>query len=205
MRKAIFLLLILASTSSASAQASTTPAIKADHVMGVCQLIGSPKNDVNNPSWVNPIYAAYSNLSLDTTEVGLDSISKNASITILQSPAHGVLKHVTDENQIEIWGQPVGKSWVGAYVYIPEINYNGEDSLTVQVDLEGYGPIKIIYFLHMLDRSGDFADAQYREWFSEEPSRDPCGNEGADKMWEISSTEFKPSIQVVDLAKNESK
>ncbi len=97
----------------------------------------------------------------------------SATTTILQPPKHGVLRLVTEAD-----GNRFGEGrFVAAnqlYVYLPDSNYVGKDTATIQVDFGNGLKVNVKYYFQAVDHGlGD-------DWVG-----DYCGKTGP--FWRISS------------------
>lgn len=106
--------------------------------------------------------------------------------TILQQPKHGVLRLLTEADGNAFGeGRFVASSQL--YVYLPEQDYVGKDSATIQVDIGGT-KVKVKYYFHAI--SGVLGDDGRSEY---------CSKTGY--SWQISSAppeEIPPPIVVTD-------
>jgi Bacterial Ig domain/Matrixin len=101
----------------------------------------------------------------------------SATTTILQQPKHGVLRLVTEADRGTLFGKTADLLDPNAnlYVYLPDSNYVGKDSATVQVDFGGGLKVNVKYFFQAVNRGGLGDD-----WVG-----DYCGKTGP--YWKISS------------------
>jgi len=79
-------------------------------------------------------------------------IAGSATITVLQQPAHGVFRLVTEADRGTLFDSssaPVDSS-LGHYAYLPEKGYLGKDSATLLVDIGGR-KVKIVYLLEAIE------------------------------------------------------
>jgi hypothetical protein len=100
-----------------------------------------------------------------------------ATTTILQPPKHGVLRLVTQADVgtiLEPGGDPVDPA-AGLYLYLPDPDYVGKDTATIQVDFGDGLKVNVKYFFQAV--SGGLGD----DWVG-----DYCSKTGP--FWKISST-----------------
>jgi hypothetical protein len=96
-----------------------------------------------------------------------------ATVTILQQPAHGILRLITQADIGTILpdsGGTVDPANPG-YIYLPEKGYIGKDKAIILVEIGGV-QVKVIYYFHDINEQTS-----------------PCGgSDGIYSTWKISST-----------------
>lgn len=99
-----------------------------------------------------------------------------ATITVLQQPAHGILRLVTEADRGILFSSSSGPAnpAIPGYAYLPEKGYLGKDKAVVLVDIGGI-KVKVVYFFQAVSGGlGNYATETY------------CGKTGP--YWKISST-----------------
>ncbi len=100
-----------------------------------------------------------------------------ATITILQQPAHGILRLLTQADIGTILPNTGGTfdSADPGYIYLPEKGYIGQDKAVVLVEIGGVKVKEIFYFHDIVEQTSPTS---------------PCGggNDGIYSTWKISST-----------------
>jgi hypothetical protein len=135
--------------------------------IGVCAT--APNQNYSLENVIEPIYSSQSYFRMYENR----TVTGPATTTILQQPAHGVLRLVTQADVGTILasgGDPVDPA-AALYFYLPESGYVGKDSATILVD---FGSVKVTvkYYFHAV--SGPVEEQDY------------CGKTGP--YWKISST-----------------
>lgn len=100
-----------------------------------------------------------------------------ATATIVQQPKHGVLRLVTEADRGTLFGSTADPLDPNAnlYAYLPDSNYVGDDSATIQVDFGNGLKVNVKYFFQAI--SGGLGN----DWVG-----DYCSKTGP--YWKISST-----------------
>ena len=101
------------------------------------------------------------------------TVTGSATITILQQPAHGILRLITEAD-----GNNFGEGQFDpadpGYVYLPEKGYIGQDKAVILVEIGGVKVKEIFYFHVIVEQTSPTS---------------PCGgSDGIYSTWKISST-----------------
>ena len=162
------------------AQSSTALTMRA---VGICY--GIPNGVGTSPTGgniVDPMGEAQSYFLNYENKTIADTVP--ATVTILQQPAHGILRLLTQADMATLLGgggslDPADQS----YIYLPEKGYIGQDKAVVLVEIGGVKVKEIFYFHDMNEQTqpcgGGAVDGG---------SDDGDANDGNYSTWKISST-----------------
>ncbi|OIR01049.1 hypothetical protein GALL_168460 [mine drainage metagenome] len=114
---------------------------------GICNPV--PSNHYSAENGLDPIYSAQGFLNM----YGSRTPTGPATTSILQQPAHGVLRLVTEADRGTLFGRTADPLDPNAnlYAYLPDLNYVGKDSATIQVDFGNGLKVNVKYFFQAVD------------------------------------------------------
>ncbi len=115
------------------------------------------------------------------------TVTGPATVTVLQQPAHGVLRLLTEADRGTLFSSssgPLDPADPG-YVYLPDSNYVGKDSATMLVN---FGKVKVTvkYYFHAINYP-----------LGNTGLHDLCAKTGV--FWKISSNLFHNGLQSKDI------
>lgn len=150
----------LGSEVAAAGDVETTRAI------GICSP--KPNHDYSSENGISPVTSARGYFKLYEHR----TVTGKPITTVLQQPAHGVLRLVTEAD-----GKRFGEGRFVAtnqlYVFLPDPDYVGKDSATILVDFAGV-KVQVKYYFQA-------TDVVSNDWM-----KDYCSKTGP--FWKISST-----------------
>jgi hypothetical protein len=139
--------------------------------IGVCSP--APNNDYSAENGEAPIVVAQAYMQAFENK----TVTSPATTVILQQPKHGVLRLVTEADRGTLFdstADPLDPN-ANLYAYLPDLNYVGKDSGTVQVDFGNGLKVNVKYYFQAVDH--------------------PLGNTGLEDLcaktgvyWKISAT-----------------
>ena len=139
--------------------------------VGICSP--APNNNYSSDNGEDPI----AEVKFYLRQYENRTVTGSATVTILQQPAHGILRLVTQADVGTILpsgGDPVDPADLG-YFYLPKTGYLGKDKAIMLVDFGGGLKVKVVFFFQAID--GPLGNTGFQ---------DHCSKTGA--MWKISST-----------------
>jgi hypothetical protein len=139
--------------------------------LGICSA--APNNNYSLDNAEDPIADAKFYLQQYENR----TVTGPATVTILQQPAHGILRLITQADVGTILvsdGGPIDPADPG-YLYLPQTDYLGKDKAIVLVDFGGGLKVKIVFFFQAIN--GPLGNTGLE---------DACKKTGV--MWKISST-----------------
>jgi len=152
----------------AQANQATLDDVKTTRTIGVC--FPAPNDNYSLENVLSPINSA--GFYLRSYELQKVADTDPATITILQQPAHGTLRLVT-ETDGNSFGEGRFDPASKLYVYLPKEGYLGKDSATALVEIGGI-KVKVVYFFQAIE--GPLGNTGIE---------DHCGKTGY--RWKISS------------------
>ncbi|OIQ77098.1 hypothetical protein GALL_412100 [mine drainage metagenome] len=131
------------------AQANQAQAIGATGIrtLGVCAPVSSNINSADD-NVISPLKSAQDYFGLFENR----TVTGPATTTIVQQPAHGVLRLVTEADRGTLFSSDADLNPADpGYVYLPDSNYVGKDSGTVQVDFGNGLKVNVKYYFQAID------------------------------------------------------
>ena len=143
--------------------------VKTMRTIGVCHP--APNNNYSGSNGVDPkgMAAQY----LRNYEHRKIANSEPGTITILQQPAHGILRLVTEADRGTLFGSTASplKPDAGLYAYLPEEGYLGKDKAIAIVEIGGV-KVKVVFYFQAISEAIPDYDTLCKKGYS----------------WKISST-----------------